>query len=60
MEKVICIKCGSSGYTASPRHVSCTECGGKYKVVDEGRGDTLKNSAMSSREECPQLKKETR
>ena len=33
MEKVICVKCGSVGYTASPEQVNCPECGGKHKVV---------------------------
>ena len=35
MEKVMCIKCGSIGYTASPEHVNCAECGGKHKVISE-------------------------
>ena len=35
MEKVMCVKCGSIGYTASPEHVNCDECGGKHKVISE-------------------------
>lgn len=35
MEKVMCVKCGSIGYTASPEHVNCDECGGKHKVIAE-------------------------
>ncbi len=27
MEKVICVKCGSIGYSASPDKTSCYECG---------------------------------
>jgi uncharacterized OB-fold protein len=37
MEKVICIKCGSIGYTASPEKVRCSECGGKHKIIKEIR-----------------------
>lgn len=33
MEKVMCVKCGSIGYTASPETVRCSECGGKHKVI---------------------------
>lgn len=33
MERVICIKCGSIGYTASPEQVPCSECGGRHKVI---------------------------
>ncbi len=36
MEKVICLKCGSIGYTASPQHVNCSECGGSHRVIDMG------------------------
>lgn len=39
MERVICIKCGSIGYTASPEQVSCSECGGKHKVIRPKYGD---------------------
>lgn len=35
MEKVMCVKCGSIGYTASPEHVNCSICGGKHKVIPE-------------------------
>lgn len=35
MEKVICINCGSFGYTASPRYTTCDECGGQYLVIEE-------------------------
>lgn len=35
MEKVMCIKCGSIGYTASPERVPCSECGGRHKVITE-------------------------
>lgn len=35
MEKVMCIKCGSIGYTASPEQVACSECGGKHKIITE-------------------------
>ena len=33
MEKVMCIKCGSIGYTASPERVNCSECGGRHKTI---------------------------
>jgi uncharacterized OB-fold protein len=33
MEKVICINCGSVGYTASPEQARCAECGGKHKLI---------------------------
>lgn len=33
MVKVICSKCGSIGYTASPYQVKCSECGGIHKVA---------------------------
>jgi len=39
MEKVMCIKCGSIGYTASPEHVDCSECGGKHKTIRSGYKD---------------------
>lgn len=39
MERVICIKCGSIGYTASPEQVFCSECGGKHKVIRPKYGD---------------------
>lgn len=35
MEKVICIQCGSIGYTASPKQVPCS-CGGKHRVISSG------------------------
>ena len=41
MEKVMCIKCGSIGYTASPERVNCSECGGRHKVITE-KYETLK------------------
>lgn len=34
-ERVQCIECGSIGYTASPEHVNCDQCGGKHKVIQE-------------------------
>lgn len=34
VEKVICIECGSIGYTASPEQVRCSECGGNHKVIE--------------------------
>lgn len=40
MEKVKCTKCGSIGYTASPEHVNCDECGGKHKIIPEDYGET--------------------
>jgi len=39
MEKVICIKCGSIGYTASPEQVNCSECGGRHKTIQDGYKD---------------------
>ena len=36
MEKVICVKCGSTGYTASPEQVNCSKCGGKHKIIRTG------------------------
>ena len=39
MEKVICIKCGSIGYTASPEQVACSECGGKHRTIRDGYKD---------------------
>jgi len=48
MERVVCIKCGSVGYTASPEQVNCLECGSnKHKVIQSdykkpsGRNRTL-------------------
>jgi hypothetical protein len=51
MEKVICINCGSSGYTASPRHIICSECGGKYLVVDELQSNKEERKAKDDEEE---------
>lgn len=39
MEKVVCIKCGSVGYTASPESVNCDKCGGKHKRIEGGYKD---------------------
>jgi len=33
MEKVICIKCGSMDYTASPEMATCSKCGGRHKAI---------------------------
>ncbi len=49
MEKVICINCGSSGYTASPRHVPCSDCGGRYRVVE----DTYPKIEALNRDQVP-------
>jgi len=35
MEKVKCIKCGSTGYTASPESTKCEECGGSLEMLCE-------------------------
>jgi len=34
MEKVKCLKCGSTGYTASPDRTRCYECNGPLRVAD--------------------------
>lgn len=39
MEKVMCIRCGSIGYTASPEQVPCSQCGGQHKVIDHNKRD---------------------
>lgn len=33
MKKVICVKCGSIGFTAAPKYVRCSKCGGRHKVI---------------------------
>ena len=33
VQKVMCVKCGSIGYTASPQYVNCSECGGAHRVI---------------------------
>lgn len=38
VEKVICVKCGSIGYTASPEQVNCSDCGGKHKALGPANG----------------------
>ena len=39
MEKVICAKCGSIGYSASPDRVGCYECGERRYVAYSKRRD---------------------
>ena len=34
VQKVMCVKCGSIGYTASPQYVNCSECGGAHRIID--------------------------
>ena len=42
MEKVICVKCGSIGFTAAPKYVRCSQCGGRHKIIPFSKDD-LKN-----------------
>ena len=45
MKKVKCIKCGSYGYTASPKAVRCSKCGGKHTIV---KADEERDSSYSA------------
>jgi|GEM_PF-2660314 len=37
MEKVMCKRCHSIGYTASPDVVRCSVCGGRHEIIPEER-----------------------
>lgn len=41
MEKAICLKCGSVGYSAAPNGVRC-ECSGRCRVYIEEKGEKSK------------------
>ena len=39
MYKVKCVGCGNIGYTAAPRYVKCSSCGGRHKVIPFNKAD---------------------
>ena len=39
MYKVKCTGCGDIGYTAAPKFVKCSACGGRHKVIPFSKAD---------------------
>ena len=39
MYKVKCVDCGNIGYTAAPKFVKCSSCGGKHRVIPFSKAD---------------------
>ena len=48
MYKVKCVGCGDIGYTAAPKFVKCSACGGEHKVIPLNKADmkTSDNNAQ--------------